>query len=68
MDTALWTVIGILAAALFASFGGVFYLATRIDALDERLTGRIGALDERLTGRIDALSAKLDTHIERHTA
>ena len=62
MDAAVWTAIGLLAAT---SFGSLFYLGSRIDAIGSRIDG----LDARIDGlgsRMDGLSAKLDAHLERH--
>lgn len=72
-----WAAIGLLAVALFGTFGMFFYLSSKIDTLGDSLTnridalghslgGRIDALAARLDGRIDGLSAQLQSHIERH--
>jgi hypothetical protein len=39
-------------------------LDTKIDHLDEKLTGRIDGLDEKLTGRIDGLDEKFTGRID----
>jgi hypothetical protein len=44
--------------------GEFFYLAERIDRLDEKLTGKIENESKALNGRIDALDAKLTGKIE----
>jgi hypothetical protein len=64
VEAVTWTVVGMLGAALFASFGGFFFLSGRIDFL----SGRIDALGAELGGRIDALGAELGRGIDSQTA
>ena len=40
---------------------------TRLDKLDERLSGRLDKLDERLSGRIDETNTRLDRLERRQT-
>jgi hypothetical protein len=54
MEAVTWTVIAVLGASVFGSFGAFFYLGTKIDELGGRLDGRIDALGARLDSRIDA--------------
>ena len=68
MEGVAWTAVGLLAVAVFGSFGSFFYLGTRIDALGGDLGARMDALDARidaqggdLGARIDALSARIDS-------
>jgi hypothetical protein len=66
-----WASLGILTAALL---GTLFYLGSRIDAIDGSLGGRIDALsaridslETRLDSRLDSMTNRLDAHLERHT-
>jgi hypothetical protein len=66
MTAAVWTAIGLLAAM---SFGALFYLGARIDALAARMDARFDAIDARFAhvdDRFDGLSARLDIHLDRH--
>ena len=47
-----------------ASKADIERLDTKIDHLDEKLTGQIAALDEKLTGQIAALDEKLTGRID----
>src|SRR5512132_507822 len=63
MEAMAWTAIGLLGAAVLGSFGGFFYLGTRIDALGARLDSRMDALGDRIdaqSDRIDAQGARID--------
>jgi len=73
---AIWTVIGILGAALVAFFvdsrtersalvGRFDALGGRIDGVATDLGGRIDALSADLGGRIDALGGRIDAQSER---
>ena len=70
MDAAAWTAIAIVAGM---SFGTVFYLGSRIDALATRLDARINSGFSRVDTRFDAIQAwfdalasRLDAHLEQH--
>src|SRR5205085_2194887 len=66
MEAQVWTLIGLLGAALFGLMTALFNLGGRIDALGvkiDRLTERITALQ----GRFDVLEARFDDHVRRHT-
>jgi hypothetical protein len=79
MDAAIWTAIGLLAAA---SLGSLFYLGSRIDALagrmatgfarvDDRIDSLAGRMDSgfaRIDARFDAIEARLDAHLDRHAS
>jgi hypothetical protein len=52
VEAATWTALGVLAAF---SFGTLFYLGARIDALGARLDSRIDGLGARLDSRIDGV-------------
>lgn len=57
MIEAIWTVIGLLAAT---SFGALFYLGSRVDALAARMDSGFAAVNARL----DALNSRFDAHVE----
>jgi hypothetical protein len=66
MDAAIWTLIALLGVS---SFGGIFYLGSRIDALAARMDAKFDRVDARFDAqdaKIDALSRRLDDHV-RHT-
>ncbi|MFN2544909.1 MAG: hypothetical protein ABR600_10150 [Actinomycetota bacterium] len=81
MLAAIWTLIALLAGALFWALQ---YLGSRIDALSSKidaqgsrlsskidgqgssLSSKIEAQGARLDARIDQLQALLTTHLERH--
>lgn len=52
MDAAVWTLIGLLAAAVF---GNLYYLGAKIDVIDAHLSARI-----------DAVGARIDAHVDAH--
>jgi hypothetical protein len=56
VDAQVWTLIGLLGAAVF---GMLFYLGGRIDRLVEQVA--------RLTERIGRLEMRFDDHVGRHT-
>ena len=47
--------------------GKVEVLGTKIDSVEERLTGKIDSVEERLTGKIEVLDIKIDSVEERLT-
>jgi hypothetical protein len=66
-----WSAIGLLAATLF---GSLYWLGSRIDALESKLgsridnlSARIDSLDSKLGARIDNLTARLDIHLQGHS-
>jgi hypothetical protein len=59
MDAAVWTLIALLGAS---TFGGIFYLGSRIDALAARMDARFDAMD----AKFDALTRRLDAHLQGH--
>ena len=59
MEAIVWTAIGLLAAT---SFGTLYYLGSRIDALAARLDAR---MDSGIA-RMDSGFARIDTHLDRH--
>lgn len=73
METQIWTLIGLLAAALFGSF---YYLGSRIDTLGSRidsLNSRVDGLSARVETQgtevsrsVYALASKLDQHLRWH--
>ena len=65
MDAAIWTAIGLLAAT---SFGTLFYVGSRIDALAARMVARFDRVDARfdhMEERFDSLTARFDAHLDR---
>ncbi|HEU4529327.1 MAG TPA: hypothetical protein VFT80_15545 [Actinomycetota bacterium] len=58
MDAAVWTAIGLLAAA---SLGTLFYLGSKIDAWG----ARVDALSRSMAARFDALAARMDAGFAR---
>jgi len=68
MEAVTWTVVGILGAALFASFGGFFFLSGKIDAQGAELGRRIESQGDELRARIDAQGAELGARIESQGA
>jgi hypothetical protein len=58
MDAVVWTTIGLLGAALLESFGSLFYLGTRIDALGAPLDAPMDAQGARIDGQDAAIRAK----------
>jgi hypothetical protein len=67
MEALAWTAIGLLAAALLASFAAFFYLGMRIDALGDHLASRIDAMSDRISGQSARISAQTE-RIGRQTA
>jgi hypothetical protein len=68
MEAMAWTAIGLLGAAVLGSFGGFFYLGTRIDALGTRLDSRMDSLSERIDAqgsRVDAQGSRIDAQGDR---
>ena len=81
MESAVWTAIGLVAAA---SIGTLFYLGARIDSLSARMDARFDRMDARfdhidqrfdhVDDRFDAIEARLDataridSHLGSHTA
>ena len=77
MQAQTWTVIGLLAATLFAV---LFYLGAKIDSLGSSVNGRIDGLSSRVDTLSERMSAqglelsraiyevagKLDEHLRRH--
>ena len=66
MDAAVWTLIALLGAS---TFGGIFYLGSRIDALAARMDAKFDRVDarfDRVDARFDALEARLDAHLQGH--
>ena len=67
MYAAIWSAIGILAAALF---GSIYFSVQRMDAgfarLETRLEGRIDRLEIRMDQGFARLEARVDAHIDRH--
>jgi hypothetical protein len=66
MDAAIWTLIALLGAS---TFGGIFYLGSRVDALSGRfdaLADRMDTRFDRVDARFDALEARLDAHLQGH--
>jgi hypothetical protein len=64
VEAIAWTAIALLGAAVLSSFGGFFYLGTRIDAQGARLDTRIdnqGARIDRLGEEIAALTTAVNT-------
>ncbi|HEV2685733.1 MAG TPA: hypothetical protein VGW79_03755 [Actinomycetota bacterium] len=82
MYAAIWSAIGILAAALF---GSIYFSDQRMDVgfarLETRMDQRFALVDERfarlearmdqgfarMDSRLDAVNARLDAHIQPHT-
>jgi hypothetical protein len=65
-EAALWTAIGLAAAAMF---GNLYWLGSKVDDLGGRLEGRIDAQTSRIdsvSARIDAQSARIDAHLDAH--
>lgn len=60
MDAATWTLIAILGTAVVGSYGGFFYLGTKIDNRVGEVNRRIDAQGAELARRIEALDAKVD--------
>jgi hypothetical protein len=67
MEQVAWAVTGLLAAATFGNF---WFLASKIDSINERidaLGARMDARFDAVTGRLDSISNRLDAHIDRHS-
>ena len=64
MELTILTLIALLGASVFGSFGAFFFLGSKIDALGSRLDARIDAQGTDIAGRIDALGARLDARID----
>jgi hypothetical protein len=70
MEAQVWTLIGMLGAALLTLIGAYFHLGSRIDSLGTRLDSLGARIDEQgreLRAAIEALRTDLSSHLERHT-
>jgi hypothetical protein len=56
-----WTAVGVLAAALLASFAAFFYLGMRIDGLGYHLASRIDAMSDRISAQTDRIGRQTAT-------
>ena len=64
MEPTIWTLIVLLGASVFGSFGAFFCLGSKIDTRIDALGTRLDAQGADLAGRIDALGARLDARID----
>ncbi len=64
MEPTTWTLIALLGASVFGSFGAFFYLGARIDTRIDALGARLDARIDVQAGVIRSLRTELSAHLD----